>query len=72
MYFTNNDVREQLQRAIEEVNNTELTETSVYYLHGYMLASIKDAVQVLDRIEKDKQYEKYRQQEEAEFRAHLG
>jgi len=35
-------------------------------------ASIEDTINVLDRIEQDKKYEKYRQQEENEFLSHLG
>ena len=73
MYFTNKDVRERLVDAVTEFNSTDLdNESSVHYLLGYLRASIEDTIQVIDRIEQDKKYEKYRQQEEAEFNSHLG
>ena len=73
MYFTNKDVRERLVDVVREFNATDLdNESSVHYLLGYMRASIEDTNNVLDRIEQDKKYEKYRQQEEAEFNSHLG
>ena len=73
MYFTNKDVRERLADAVREFNATDLNaEASVHYLLGYLRASIEDTINVLDRIEQDKKYEKYRQQEEKEFLSHLG
>ena len=73
MYFTNKDVRERLVDVVREFNATDLdNESSVHYLLGYMRASIEDTIQVIDRIEQDKKYEKYRQQEEADFNSHLG
>ena len=73
MYFTNKDVRERLGDAVREFNSTDLdNESSVHYLLGYLRASIEDTINVIDRIEQDKKYEKYRQQEEAEFNSHLG
>ena len=73
MYYTNKDVRERLADAVREFNATDLNaEASVHYLLGYLRASIEDTINVLDRIEQDKKYEKYRQQEEKEFLSHLG
>ena len=73
MYFTNKDVRERLVDVVREFNTTDLdNESSVHYLLGYMRASIEDTINVIDRIEQDKKYEKYRQQEENEFLSHLG
>ena len=73
MYFTNKDVRERLVDAVREFNSTDLdNESSVHYLLGYLRASIEDTINVIDRIEQDKKYEKYRQQEENEFLSHLG
>ena len=73
MYFTNKDVRERLVDVVREFNSTDLdNESSVHYLLGYLRASIEDTINVIDRIEQDKKYEKYRQQEENEFLSHLG
>ena len=73
MYFTNKDVRERLADAVREFNATDLNaEASAHYLLGYLRASIEDTINVLDRIEQDKKYEKYRLQEEQEFLSHLG
>ena len=73
MYFTNKDVRERLVDVVREFNATDLdNESSVHYLLGYMRASIEDTIQVIDRIEQDKKYEKYRQQEQDDFNSHLG
>ena len=69
MNFTNKDIKEQLQDAINEVNNTNLDEVSAFYLIGYMQESIRQAIAMIDRMELD---ERYRRQEENEFLAHLG
>ena len=69
MSFTNKDIKEQLQDAINEMNNTNLDEVSAFYLLGYMQESIRQAIAMIDRMELD---EKYRRQEENEFLAHLG
>lgn len=73
MNFTNKDIKDRLEDALREYNATDLNgELSVHYLLGYLKASIEDTINVLDRIEQDKKYEKYRQQEEKEFLSHLG
>ena len=69
MTFTNKDIKEQLQDAINEMNNTNLDEVSAFYLIGYMQESIRQAIAMIDRMELD---ERYRRQEENEFLAHLG
>ena len=72
MVFTNENIKESLQDALNEMNNTELTETSAFYLLGYLEETIRQTLAMVDRIEQDKKYEKYRQQEENEFLSHLG
>ena len=72
MTFTNENIKESLQDALNEMNNTELTETSAFYLLGYMEETIRQTLAIVDRMEQDKKYEKYRQQEEKEFLSHLG
>lgn len=72
MHFTNENIKESLQDALNEMNNTELTETSAFYLLGYMEETIRQTLAMVDRIEQDKKYEKYREQEEKEFLSHLG
>ena len=73
MYPSNENIKESLQDAIREFNSTDLTSVeSVHYLLGYLRGSIHEALLMIDRIEMDKKYEKYRQQEENEFLSHLG
>lgn len=72
MHFTNENIKESLQDALNEMNNTELTETSAFYLLGYMEETIRQTLAMVNRMEQDKKYEKYRQQEEREFLSHLG
>ena len=73
MYITNENIKEALQDAIREYNATDFTkETSAHYLLGYLKGAIEESLLMIDRIEMDKKYEKYRQQEEKEFLSHLG
>ena len=73
MYPSNENIKESLQDAIREFNSTDLTSVeSVHYLLGYLRGPIHEALLMIDRIEMDKKYEKYRQQEENEFLSHLG
>jgi len=73
MTFTNENIRESLQDALREYDATDLyAEASVHYLLGYLSESIRQSIAMLDRMEQDKKYEKYRQQEEKEFLSHLG
>jgi hypothetical protein len=69
MYYTNKDIKQSLQDALNEVSNTEINETSIHYLHGYLTESIRQTIMMVERMELD---EKYRRQEEAEFNSHLG
>ena len=69
MSFTNQNIKESLLDALNEVDNTILTETSVHYLHGYLTETIRQTIAMIDRMEQDK---KYQQQEENEFLSHLG
>ena len=73
MYITNENIKESLQDALREYNSTDLNgEASVHFLLGYMKGAIEETLLMVDRIEMDKKYEKYRQQEEKEFLSHLG
>lgn len=73
MYLTNANIKESLQDALREYNSTDLTkEASVHFLLGYLKGTIEETILMVDRIEQDKKYEKYRQQEEKEFLSHLG
>ena len=73
MHFTNENIKESLQDALREYNATDLTgEASAHYLLGYLSESIRQTIYMLDRMEQDKKYEKYREQEEKEFLSHLG
>ena len=73
MYFTNADIKQSLQDALREYDATDLNgEASVHYLLGYLSESIRQSIAMIDRMEQDKKYEKYRQQEEKEFLSHLG
>ena len=72
MQFTNENIKESLQDALNEMANTELTETSAFYLLGYMEETIRQTLAMVNRMEQDKKYEKYREQEEKEFLSHLG
>ena len=73
MYFTNADIKQSLQDALREYDATDLNgEASVHYLLGYLSESIRQSIHMIDRMEQDKKYEKYRQQEEKEFLSHLG
>lgn len=69
MPFTTQNIKESLQDALNEVNNTVITETSVHYLHGYMKATIEETIRMVERMEQD---EKYRRQEQDDFNSHLG
>ena len=73
MYYTNENIKESLQDALREYDSTDLNgEASVHYLLGYLSESIRQSIAMIDRIEQDKKYEKYRQQEEQDFLNHLG
>jgi hypothetical protein len=73
MYLSNANIKESLQDALREYNSTDLNdESSVHFLLGYLKGTIEETILMVDRIEQDKKYEKYRQQEEAEFNSHLG
>lgn len=72
MTFTNQNIKESLQDALKEVNKTELTETSAFYLLGYLEETIRQTLAMIERMEKDEKYEQYRAQEEKEFLSHLG
>ncbi len=73
MYLSNANIKESLQDAIREYNSTDLnSEASVHFLLGYLKGTIEETILMVDRIEQDKKYEKYRQQEENEFLSHLG
>ena len=73
MYLSNENIKESLQDALREYNSTDLNgEASVHFLLGYLKGAIEETILMVDRIEQDKKYEKYRQQEEREFNSHLG
>ena len=72
MSFTNQNIKESLQDALNEVANTNIDECSIHYLHGYLTETIRQTIAMVDRMEQDKKYEKYQQQEEREFLSHLG
>ena len=73
MYYTNENIKESLQDALREYNSTDLNgEASVHFLLGYLKGTIEETILMIDRIEQDKKYEKYRQQEEQDFLNHLG
>lgn len=69
MPFTTQNIKESLQDALNEVDNTNVDEVSIHYLHGYLTETIRQTIGMIDRMEQD---EKYRQQEENEFLSHLG
>ena len=73
MYLSNENIKESLQDALREYNSTDLnSEASVHFLLGYLKGTIEETILMIDRIEQDKKYEKYRQQEEQDFLNHLG
>jgi len=73
MYLSNENIKESLQDALREYNSTDLNgEASVHFLLGYLKGTIEETILMIDRIEQDKKYEKYRQQEEQDFLNHLG
>ena len=73
MYLSNENIKESLQDALREYNSTDLNgEASVHFLLGYLKGTIEETLLMIDRIEQDKKYEKYRQQEEQDFLNHLG
>ena len=69
MQFTNQTIKDSLQDALNEVENTIIDENSIHYLHGYLTETIRQTIAIVDRMELD---EKYRRQEENEFLSHLG
>lgn len=69
MYYTNKDIKQSLQDALNEVDNTEINDMSIHYLHGYLTETIRQTIAMVERMEQD---EKYRKQEESEFLSHLG
>lgn len=73
MYFTNEDLKKFLQEGITQYDVTNFDSIEdVHYLVGFLNETIKESVRMIDRMEQDKKYEKYRQQEETEFNSHLG
>ena len=72
MSFTTQNIKESLLDALQEVDNTNIDEYSIHYLHGYLTETIRQTIAMIERMEKDEKYEQYRAQEEKEFLSHLG